>query len=58
MKADLLVVGAGLYGLTVAERAANDLGLTTQVPIRSVYLTSGRSRTMSLGKQIVELRCL
>ncbi|RJL15833.1 DUF6088 family protein [Paracoccus siganidrum] len=36
--------------------AANDLGLTTQVPIRSVYLTSGRSRTMSLGKQIVELR--
>jgi hypothetical protein len=36
--------------------AANTLGLTTQVPVRSVYLTSGRSRTMSLGKQIVELR--
>src|SRR5574337_480786 len=36
--------------------AANALGLTTQVPVRSVYLTSGRSRTMSLGKQIVELR--
>ncbi len=36
--------------------AANTLGLTTQVPIRSVYLTSGRSRKMSLGKQIVELR--
>lgn len=36
--------------------AANALGLTTQVPIRSVYLTSGRSRKMSLGKQIVELR--
>ena len=36
--------------------AANSLGLTTQVPIRSVYLTSGRTRTMSLGKQIVELR--
>jgi hypothetical protein len=36
--------------------AANSLGLTTQVPIRSVYLTSGRSRKMSLGKQIVELR--
>jgi hypothetical protein len=36
--------------------AANTLGLTTQVPIRSVYLTSGRSRTMNLGKQIVELR--
>lgn len=36
--------------------AANSLGLTTQVPVRSVYLTSGRSRTMSLGKQLVELR--
>ena len=36
--------------------AANALGLTTQVPIRSVYLTSGRSRTMNLGKQVVELR--
>jgi len=36
--------------------AANLLGLTTQVPVRSVYLTSGRSRTMSLGKQVVELR--
>lgn len=36
--------------------AANNLGLTTQVPIRAVYLTSGRTRTMSLGKHIVELR--
>jgi hypothetical protein len=36
--------------------AANGLGLTRQVPVRSVYLTSGRTRKMSLGKQIVELR--
>ena len=36
--------------------AANALGLTTQVPVRSVYLTSGRSRTMALGNQLVELR--
>ena len=36
--------------------AANALGLTTQVPVRSVYLTSGRSRTMTLGKQLVELQ--
>jgi hypothetical protein len=36
--------------------AANALGLTTQVPVRSVYLTSGRSRTMTLGKQRVELQ--
>jgi predicted transcriptional regulator of viral defense system len=36
--------------------AANSLGLTTQVPVRSVYLTSGRSRRMRFGKQVVELR--
>lgn len=36
--------------------AANSLGLTTQVPIRSVSLTSGRTRTLVLGEQSVELR--
>jgi hypothetical protein len=36
--------------------AANALGLTTQVPVRSVYLTSGRSRTITLGHQVIELR--
>lgn len=36
--------------------AANSLGLTTQVPVRSVYLTSGRTRKMNVGKQVVELR--
>ena len=36
--------------------AANALGPTRQAPVRSVYLTSGRSRTMSFGKQSVELR--
>jgi hypothetical protein len=36
--------------------AANSLGLTTQVPVRSVYLTSGRTQKMSLGRQTVELR--
>ncbi|MCJ2117056.1 DUF6088 family protein [Methylobacterium sp. J-001] len=36
--------------------AANHLGLTTQVPMRSVYLTSGPSRTLKVGKQVVELR--
>ena len=35
---------------------ANSLGLTTQVPTREVYLTSGRSRKLRLGAQIVELR--
>jgi hypothetical protein len=36
--------------------AANALGLTTQVPVRLIYLTSGRSRKMHLCKQVVELR--
>jgi hypothetical protein len=36
--------------------AANSLGLTTQVPSATVYLTSGRSRRLALGKQTVELR--
>jgi hypothetical protein len=36
--------------------AANALGLTTQVPVRAVYLTSGRSRELQVGAQTVELR--
>ena len=36
--------------------AANELGLTTQVPVREVYLASGRSRRLKLGAQVVELR--
>lgn len=36
--------------------AANTLGLTTQVPMREQYLTSGRSRRLKLGAQIVELK--
>ena len=36
--------------------AANELGLTTQVPVRAVYLTSGRSRLLTLGAQVIEFR--
>lgn len=36
--------------------AANSLGLTTQVPTKLVYLTSGRSRSFKLGAQVVELK--
>jgi hypothetical protein len=35
--------------------SANALGLTTQVPVRAVYWTSGRSRKLNLGKQSVQL---
>jgi hypothetical protein len=50
---------AELRGETVASHgaaAANALGLTSQVPVRSVYLTSGPSRTLRLGRQAVEMR--
>ncbi len=36
--------------------AANSLGLTTQVPVRSIYLTSGPSRKFKLGGRSIELR--
>ena len=43
------IVGSGA-------EAANALGLTTQVPVRQVFLTSGPSRKLKLGSQTVELR--
>ena len=36
--------------------AAYGLGVTTQVPVRPVYLTSGNSRNLQFGKIAVELR--
>lgn len=36
--------------------SANRLGLSLQVPLKPVYLTSGRSRRLKLGKLEVELR--
>lgn len=50
---------AALTGETVASSgaaAANALGLSTQVPVRPVFLTSGRTRRFVLGKQVVELK--
>lgn len=49
---------ARLRGETVVPHgaaAANRLGLTTQVPMRAIYLTSGRSRRLNLGAQNIEL---
>ena len=48
-----------LWGETIVPcggTAANALGLTTQVPVRSVYLTSGPNRKLRLGGLAVELR--
>lgn len=36
--------------------AANQLGLTTQVPVRSVYMTDGPTRTKTVGKQVIQFR--
>jgi Family of unknown function (DUF6088) len=50
---------ASQHGETIVSHgaaAANALGLTTQVPMRAVYLTSGPSRRLQLGAQTVELR--
>lgn len=50
---------ASARGETIARHgaaAANSLGLTTQVPVRSIYLTSGPSRQLKLGAQRVELK--
>lgn len=50
---------ADLKGETVVPHgaaAANKLGLTLQVPVRSVYLTSGPSRRLALGSQTIEFR--
>lgn len=38
MQADLVVVGAGLFGLTIAERAANDLGLRVVIVERRSHI--------------------
>ena len=38
MTADLVVVGSGLFGLTIAERAANDLGLRVTLIDRRPHL--------------------
>ena len=48
---------ASLRGETVVgdgATAADALGLTTQVPVRQVFLTSGRSRELRLGSQTIE----
>lgn len=36
--------------------AANTLGLSTQVPIREIFITSGRSRKLTFASRVVELK--
>ncbi len=37
-------------------RAANELGLSTQVVAKSIYLTDGPSRRVVLGRRVIDLR--
>jgi hypothetical protein len=53
---EALATQRGEVFATSGATAANALGLTKHVSVRSVYLTSGRTRTLVLGKQSVELR--
>jgi len=50
---DSLAVQGGEIVAPHGANAANALGLTQQVPIREVYLTSGPSRTLKLGRSEV-----
>ncbi len=50
---------SALWGETIVPcggAAANRLGLTTQNPVRAVYLTSGPNRRLHFGSSVVELR--
>jgi hypothetical protein len=50
---------ASTRGETIAPSgaaSANALGLTTQVPVQAIYLTSGKSRRVTLEKQTIEFR--
>lgn len=64
-RGELIRAGRGIYMRPVqtrfgprspsAEQAIEALAVQ-QVPVKSVYLTSGRSRVLNLGQQAVELR--
>ena len=50
---------SALWGETIVPSggaAANAFGLITQMPVQSVYLTSGPNRKLTLGESNVELR--
>ena len=55
----VIVSLSALWGETIVpcgRAAANALGLTTQIPVQSVYLTSGPNRKLTLGELTVDLR--
>jgi hypothetical protein len=51
-----LSIHSGEAIATAGAACANALGLTTQVPVKSIYWTSGRTRTYRLGKLTIYLQ--
>lgn len=51
-----LTVRRGFLCQITGAEAANRLGLSSQVPVRSVYLTNGPSQRLKLGNQEIEIR--
>lgn len=50
---------ANALGETITDtgaRSANKLGLSTQVPVHDVFLSTGRSRKLQIGKTIVSIQ--
>ncbi|WP_042059114.1 DUF6088 family protein [Acidomonas methanolica] len=54
--AQALARETGSHVQIAGARAANALGLSTQVPAQSTYLTDGPSRRVVLGKRVIDLR--
>ncbi|OQM75536.1 DUF6088 family protein [Manganibacter manganicus] len=54
--AQALARETGSHVQIAGARAANALGLSTQMPAKSTYLTDGPSRRVVLGKRVVDLR--
>ena len=53
---DAIAAASGEVVVPSGATEANALGLTTQVPVRQVFLTSGPSRTLRLGHQSLEFK--
>ncbi|MER8370132.1 DUF6088 family protein [Mesorhizobium sp. M1378] len=54
--AQALARETGSHVQVAGTHAANALGLTSQVPARSSYLTDGPSRRVVLGRRVIDLR--
>lgn len=54
--AEALAAKTQAHIMVSGARAANLLGLSTQVPTRNIFLTNGRSRTIQVGNQEVVLK--